>query len=259
MPLAIPSTILYEQRDHIATITINREDAMNSLTLEMLLGIEEAFDDFNADDDAWVAILTAAGDKAFSSGLDLKEAAPMLTGGDEMGFADHTKRQFSDVFKPIICAVNGFCIAGGMEMLLGTDIRIAAEHATFGLGEVKWGLIPLGGTHIRLPKQIPWAIAMQLLLTGKNIDAQRAYEVGIVNEVVPAEELMPTARKLAERMCRNGPLAMKTAKEIAVRSLELEPGFVLEKALGARVLRSDDAKEGPLAFSEKRPAKFTGK
>jgi len=257
--LALPSTIRYEKRDHVAIVTIDRPEAMNSLTLEMLLGIEEAFAEFNADDDGWIAILTAAGDKAFSSGLDLKEAAPMLTGGDEMGFADHTKRQFSDVFKPIICAVNGFCIAGGMEMLLGTDIRIAAEHATFGLGEVKWGLIPLGGTHIRLPKQIPWAIAMQLLLTGKNIDAQRAYEVGILNEVVPADELMPTALKLAERMCRNGPLAMKTAKEIAVRSLELETGFVLEKALGARVLRSEDAKEGPLAFAEKRPAKFTGK
>jgi enoyl-CoA hydratase len=257
--LALPETIQYEKRDHVAIITINRPEAMNSLTLEMLLGIEEAFDDFNADDDAWVAIFTATGDKAFSSGLDLKEAAPMLTGGNEMGFADHTKRQFSDVFKPIICAVNGFCIAGGMEMLLGTDIRIAAEHATFGLGEVKWGLIPLGGTHIRLPKQIPWAIAMQLLLTGKNIDAQRAYEVGILNEVVPADQLMPTALKLAERMCRNGPLAMKTAKEIAVRSLELETGFVMEKALGARVLRSDDAKEGPLAFAEKRPAKFTGR
>jgi enoyl-CoA hydratase len=257
--VALPETIQYERRDHVAIITINRPDAMNSLTLEMLLGIEEAFNDFNDDDDAWVAILTATGEKAFSSGLDLKEAAPMLTGGDEMGFADHTKRQFSDVFKPIICAVNGFCIAGGMEMMLGTDIRIASDHATFGLGEVKWGLIPLGGTHIRLPKQIPWAIAMQLLLTGKNIDAQRAYEVGILNEVVPADQLMPTALKLAERMCRNGPLAMKTAKEIAVRSLELETGFVMEKALGARVLRSDDAKEGPLAFSEKRPAKFTGK
>jgi len=257
--VALPETIQYEKRDHVAIITINRPEAMNSLTLEMLGGIEEAFDDFNDDDDAWVAIFTAAGDKAFSSGLDLKEAAPMLTGGNEMGFADHTKRQFSDVFKPIICAVNGFCIAGGMEMMLGTDIRIAAEHATFGLGEVKWGLIPLGGTHIRLPKQIPWAIAMQLLLTGKNIDAQRAYEVGILNEVVPADQLMPTALKLAERMCRNGPLAMKTAKEIAVRSLELETGFVMEKALGARVLRSDDAKEGPLAFAEKRPAKFTGK
>jgi len=257
--LAIPSTIQYELHDHIATITIDRPDAMNSLTMAMLMGIEEAFAEFNADADGWIAILTASGDKAFSSGLDLKEAAPMLTGGDTLGFDDTTKRQFSDVYKPIICAVNGFCIAGGMEMLLGTDIRIAAEHATFGLGEVKMGLVPLGGTHIRLPRQIPWAIAMQLLLTGKNIDAKRAYEVGLINEVVPADELMPTALKTAERMCRNGPLAMKTAKEIAVRSLGLESGFVLEKALGARVLASDDAKEGPRAFAEKRPAKFTGR
>jgi enoyl-CoA hydratase len=257
--LAIPSTIRYEIRDHVATITINRPEAMNSLTMEMLMGIEEAFAEFNADSDGWVAILTATGDKAFSSGLDLKEAAPMLTGGDTLGFDDTTKRQFSDVFKPIVCAINGFCIAGGMEMLLGTDIRIAAEHATFGLGEVKMGLVPLGGTHIRLPRQIPWAMAMQLLLTGKTIDAKRAYEVGLINEVVPADELMPAALKTAERMCRNGPLAMKTAKEIAVRSLELESGFVLEKALGARVLASEDAKEGPRAFAEKRPAKFTGR
>jgi enoyl-CoA hydratase len=257
--LAIPSTIQYELRDHVATITINRPDAMNSLTMEMLMGIEEAFDEFNADAEGWVAILTAAGDKAFSSGLDLKEAAPLLTGGDTLGFDDTTKRQFSDVFKPIICAVNGFCIAGGLEMLLGTDLRIAAEHATFGLGEVKMGLVPLGGTHIRLPRQIPWAIAMQLLLTGKNIDARRAYEVGLINEVVPADQLMATAHKTAERMCRNGPLAMKTAKEIAVRALGLESGFVLEKALGARVLASDDAVEGPRAFAEKRPPKFTGR
>jgi len=256
--LAIPDTIGYETRDHVATITINRPEAMNSLTMEMLMGIEEAFAAFNADPDGWVAILTAAGDKAFSSGLDLKEAAPMLTGGDTLGFDDTTKRQFSDVFKPIICAVNGFCIAGGLEMLLGTDIRIAAEHATFGLGEVKVGLVPLGGTHIRLPRQIPWSIAMQLLLTGQNIDAKRAYEVGLINEVVPAAELMPTARKLAERMCRNGPLAMKTAKEIAVRALALESGFVLEKALGLRVLNSEDAKEGPKAFAEKRKPEFKG-
>jgi len=257
--VALPSTITYEKRDHIGIITINRPEAMNSLSMDMLLGIEEAFEEFDKDPEMWVAIFTAAGDKAFSSGLDLKEAAPMLTGGDTLGFDDTTKRQFSDVFKPIICAVNGFCIAGGLEMLLGTDIRIAAEHATFGLGEVKWGLVPLGGTHVRLPRQIPWAIAMQLLLTGKNIDAQRAYEVGLINEVVPADQLMPTALKLAERMCRNGPLAMKTAKEISVRALELESGFVLEKALGLKVLSSEDAKEGPRAFAEKRPAEFKGR
>jgi enoyl-CoA hydratase len=255
----LPPTILFEKNEHIATVTIDRPDALNSLTVEMLTGIEDAMLAFQGDPDLWVAILTAAGDKAFSSGLDLKEAAPMLTGGDSLGFDDTTKRQFSDVFKPIICAVNGFCIAGGMEMLLGTDLRIAAEHATFGLGEVRWGLVPLGGTHIRLPRQIPWAMSMQLLLTGKPISAQRAYEVGLVNEVVPADQLMPTAMKWAEGLCKNGPLAMRTAKEIAVRALGLEPGFVLEKALGARVLASDDAKEGPAAFAEKRKPRFTGR
>jgi enoyl-CoA hydratase len=257
--LARPSEIKFEKKDHVAIITIDRPQAMNSLTADMLLGIEDAFKEFDDDPELWVAIFTASGDKAFSSGLDLKEAAPMLTGGDQLGFADWTKRQFSDVFKPIICAVNGFCIAGGMEMLLGTDLRIAAEHATFGLGEVKWGLIPLGGTHIRLPRQVPWAIAMQLLLTGKNIDAKRAYEVGLINEVVPADQLMTTAMDWAQRLCRNGPLAMATAKEISVRALELESGFVLEKALGQRVLASEDAKEGPRAFAEKRPPEFKGR
>ncbi len=257
--MALPKEIRFEKKDHVAIITIDRPEALNSLTADMLLGIEEAFKAFDDDPDLWVGIFTATGDKAFSSGLDLKEAAPMLTGGDQLGFEDWTKRQFSDVFKPIICAVNGFCIAGGMEMLLGTDLRIAAEHATFGLGEVKWGLVPLGGTHIRLPRQIPWAMAMQLLLTGKSIDAQRAYEVGLINEVVPADELLDTALDWAQKMCRNGPLAMQTAKEIAVRSLELESGFVMEKALGQKVLNSDDAKEGPKAFAEKRPAEFKGR
>jgi len=255
----LPKEIRFEKKDHVGIITIDRPEALNSLTADMLLGIEDAFKAFDDDPELWVGILTASGEKAFSSGLDLKEAAPMLTGGDQLGFEDWTKRQFSDVFKPIICAVNGFCIAGGMEMLLGTDLRIAAEHATFGLGEVKWGLVPLGGTHIRLPRQIPWAIAMQLLLTGKNIDAQRAYEVGLINAVVPADQLMETALDWAQKMCRNGPLAMQTAKEIAVRSLGLESGFVLEKALGQKVLASDDAKEGPRAFAEKRPADFKGR
>lgn len=255
----LPKEIRFEKEDHVGIITIDRPEAMNSLTADMLMGIEDAFSAFDADPDLWVGIFTASGEKAFSSGLDLKEAAPMLTGGDQLGFADWTKRQFSDVFKPIICAVNGFCIAGGMEMMLGTDLRIASEHATFGLGEVRWGLIPLGGTHVRLPRQIPWAIAMQLLLTGKNIDAQRAYEVGLINEVVPADQLMATARDWAQKLCKNGPLAMRTAKEISVRSLALESHFVMEKALGQKVLASEDAKEGPRAFEEKRPAKFKGR
>jgi len=257
--MQLPSSLAYERRGPIAVFTIDRPEARNALTAEMLTGIEEAMEAFQADPELWVAILTATGDQAFSSGLDLKEAAPLLTGGDSLGFDDATKRQFSDVFKPIIAAVNGRCIAGGLEMLLGTDLRIAAEHATFGLGEVRVGLVPLGGTHVRLPRQVPWAVAMQLLLTGRPISARRAYEVGLVNEVVAAEALMPTALRWAEALCENGPLAMRTAKEIAVRALELEPGFVLEKALGARVLASEDAREGPAAFVEKRKPRFRGR
>jgi enoyl-CoA hydratase/carnithine racemase len=257
--LNLPPTFTYEKNGKIAVMTINRPEAMNAFTADMLRGMDAAFADFNEDDNLWVAILTATGDKAFSSGMDLKEAIPLLQSGDEMGYEDHTKRPFSDVFKPIIAAVNGFCIAGGMEFLQGTDIRIAAEHATFGLGEVRWGIIPTGGSHVRLPRQIPWAIAMQLLLTGKPIDAKRAYDIGLVNEVVPADQLLPTAMKWAETICRNGPLAVRTAKEIAVRALSLESGFVLEKALGARVMASEDAKEGPRAFAEKRAPNFKGR
>ncbi|MFQ5667947.1 MAG: enoyl-CoA hydratase-related protein [Candidatus Binatia bacterium] len=255
----LPPTMLYEKRNRIAIITINRPEAMNAFTADMLRAMDAAFADFNTDPTLWVAILTAAGDKAFSSGMDLKEAIPLLQAGDQMGYEDHTKRPFSDIFKPIIAAVNGVCIAGGLEFLQGTDLRIAAEHATFGLGEVRWGLIPTGGSHVRLPCQIPWAIAMQLLLTGKPIAARRAYDIGLVNEVVPSDELMPTALKWAETICKNGPLAVRTAKEIAVRALALESGFVLEKALGARVFSSEDAKEGPRAFAEKRPPRYTGR
>lgn len=254
-----PAGIQFEKKDHIAVVTINRPEAMNALTRDMLLGLDAAFDEFNQDPDLWVAVLTGAGDRAFSAGMDLKEAIPLLTSGDQLGYEDPTKRQFCDVFKPIVAAVNGFCIAGGLEMLQGTDLRIAAEHATFGLGEVRWGIIPAGGSHVRLPRQIPWAVAMELLLTGEPIDAQRAYEIGLVNRVVPRGEALAAAVELAEKICKNGPLAVRTAKEIAVRALGQEAGFVLEKSLAARVFESEDAKEGPRAFAEKRPPRFSGR
>jgi enoyl-CoA hydratase len=232
---------------------------MNALTGEMVTALDAAFDDFNKDDRLWVAILTGAGDRAFCAGFDLKEAVPRVAEGDMMGYDEPAKRQFSEIYKPIIGAVNGHCLAGGLEMLAGTDLRVAAEHATFGLGEVRWGLVPMGGSHIRLPRQVPWAVAMELLLTGRPLDAQRAYGIGLVNRVVPANDLMPAALELAETICKNGPFAVRTAKEIAVRALDQEPGFVLERELGLRVLASQDAQEGPRAFAEKRPPKFTGR
>lgn len=257
--MELPPTIRFERRGHIAIVTISRPEAMNALTKDMLLGIDRAFAEIERDPELWVSILTGAGDKAFCCGMDLKEAIPAMTSGDSLGYDDPTKRQFTDVFKPIIAAINGLCIAGGMETVIHTDLRIAAEHARFGLGEVRWGLVPAGGSHVRLPQQMPWAVAMQLLLTGDQIDAKRAYEVGFVNEVVPKERLLPRAIEWAEAICRNGPLAVRTAKEIAVRALDLERGFVLEKALAARVFASQDALEGPRAFAEKRPPRFQGR
>ncbi|MCP5320671.1 MAG: enoyl-CoA hydratase/isomerase family protein [Pseudomonadales bacterium] len=259
MALNLPETFNYEKRGRIAIMTVNRPRAMNAFTGEMLAAMDAAFADFQQDDELWVAILTGAGDKAFCAGMDLAEAIPRLNSGEQLGYEDHTKRPFSDVFKPIIAAINGFCIAGGMEFMQGTDIRIAAEHATFGLGEVRFGLVPTGGTHVRLPRQIPWAVAMELLLTGENIDARRACEVGLINRVVPREKLMEEALRIAEKICENSPLAVRTAKEIVVRQASLEQGFVLEKAIGARVFGSYDATEGPKAFMEKRKPEFKGR
>ncbi len=259
MALELPETFTYEKRGRIAVMTFNRPQALNSMTREMLIGMDAAFDDFNADPGLYVAILTGAGDRAFCTGMDLKEALPAIAAGDSMGYEDPVRRPFQSIFKPIIAAVNGVCVAGGVEFMLGTDLRIAAETAAFGLAEVRWGVIPAGGSHIRLPQQIPWAVAMELLLTGGTIDARRACEVGLVNRVVPAARLMDEALAMAEKICQNGPLAVRTAKEIAVRALNNEPGFVLEKALAARVFQSEDAREGPRAFAEKRKPDYQGR
>jgi enoyl-CoA hydratase len=259
MALNLPETFKYEKRGRIALMTINRPQALNSFTREMLVGMDAAFEDFNRDPDLWVAIFTGTGDRAFCTGMDMKDALPAINSGDSMGYEDPVKRPFYTIYKPIIAAVNGLCIAGGMEFLQGTDIRIAAENASFGLAEVRWGVIPVGGSHIRLPQQIPWAVAMEMLLTGKSIDATRAYQVGLINKIVPADKLLEEAMAWAERICENGPLAVRTAKEIAVRALNNEPNFVLEKAIGARVFASEDAREGPRAFAEKRKPNYQGR
>lgn len=256
----MPATIGYQKIGRVAVITMNRPAAHNALTSEMMAGLDQAFADFDADDALWVAVLTGAGPKAFSVGADLGEVIPKAT-SEGMGsvIGDPLTRFFSDIYKPIIGAVNGFCLAGGLEILQGTDLRLAAEHAVFGLAEVRWGIVPAGGSHIRLPRQIPWAVAMEIMLTGRPISAARAYDVGLINKVVPADELMDEAMALAELICRNGPLAVRTAKEIAVRSLGLESGFALEASLVPRVMASEDAREGPTAFMEKRTPRFVGR
>lgn len=259
MALNLPETFTYEKRGKIALMTLNRPQAANSMTREMLVGMDAAFDDFNADPDVHVAILTGAGTRAFCTGMDIKSALPAIADGDSMGYEDPAKRPFQNIYKPIIAAINGICVAGGLEFMLGTDIRLAVDNASFGLSEVRWAVIPVGGSHIRLPQQIPWAVAMEMLLTGATIDARRAYEVGLINRIVPAERLLEEAFALAGVICDNGPLAVRTAKEIAVRALNNEPNFVLEKAIGARVFSSADAREGPRAFAEKRKPAYKGR
>jgi enoyl-CoA hydratase/carnithine racemase len=261
-PPDLPETLIYEVEEHIATLTLNRPERYNAISPEMRTGIRAAFNTANADDEVWVIVFRAVGEKAFCAGADLGSTVKNLTATPETQLRevvpDPAKRHFHDVFKPIIAAINGICTAGGLEMMQGTDIRIASENARFGLGEVRWGIVPLGGSHVRLPRQIPWAVAMELLLTGDMIPAERAREIGLVNQVVPLAELHETAWNLAKRLTKNGPLALRTAKESAVRSMFLEPAFVNDFYLAQRVFFSDDAKEGPLAFKEKREPKFTG-
>ena len=205
-------------------------------------------------------VVTGAGHRAFSAGGDLRSLLPAaLEARSDILNPDPARRFFSTLNKPVIAAIEGICVGGGFEIMLGTDIRVASEQATFAVPESKWGLIPGSGTNVRLPQQIPWAVAMELLLLGDTIDANRAWQVGLINRVVPATTTLEVAIELARRAAGNGPLAVQTSKEVAVQSADLTAGFVLEHALNSRILSSDDAREGVRSFEEKRSAKFTGR
>ncbi|WP_203006980.1 enoyl-CoA hydratase/isomerase family protein [Frankia nepalensis] len=262
--------LIYEKDGPIATVTLNRPEVRNAISVEMGAALNEATEDFEDDPTLRVLILTGAGDKAFCAGADLKSAIPAVTasassassaGPDGPTGADPIKRPFSDTTKPVIAAVNGYAVAGGMEILLGTDIRIAATHASFGLPEPALGLVPFYGSHVRLPQQVSWARAMEILLVGDRISAQEALEIGLINRVVPAADLMSTARAFAERISRNSPLAVRKIKE-TVRAAYNRPwdeAFAIESRIAAEVLASEDAKEGPRAFAEKRQPVFQGR
>ena len=248
---------LYEKKAPIAIMTWNRPDRRNCFTPQMIDDYYAALDDFNHDPDLWVAVVASTGDEAWCSGGDLDAMIPAITSGEFKINEDPTKRIYSDIFKPIVCAVNGFAT---LELVVGADLCVASENASFALGEVRWGMIPAGGSHVRLPRYLPWNVAMEVLLLGRPLGARRAYEVGLVNRLVASvDEVLPTAMGLAEQICRNGPLAVQTAKEIAVRTWENEMGFVLENALFQRVRESEDAQEGPRAYMERRKPMFTGR
>jgi enoyl-CoA hydratase/carnithine racemase len=257
------SKIIYEKKGRIAYITLNRPERRNAVDPDTSRELRQAFGDFRDDDQLWVSIFTGAGEKAFSAGADLVAMAQAFASGDlsayNVPFGGIT-RDFQ-TWKPIIAAINGYCLAGGLELTLCCDIRVAAEHATFGLPEPTRAIIPGGGGTQRLPRAIPLACAMEILLTGGRIDAQTALRWGLVSHVVPLAELMAKAEEIANAVCECGPLAVRAIKQAAYQGLTmtLEDGLALELKLQADVFASEDAREGPLAFSQKRKPEYKGR
>ena len=260
--------------DHIARITIDRPESKNSLDLYHFRDLANAWRQFRDEDDAWVAIVTGVG-RNFMSGADLKTYIPQITelqkqiaSGDVTEIDGCKLRDGTDsvlrsltIYKPIIAAVNGPCVAGGMEMLGGIDIRIATVNAKFGVMEPKRGLFAGGGTTVRLPRQLAFPAAMEFLLTAEAFPAERALELGLLNEIVPEESLMDTAVSWANRITANAPLAVQATKESVLRglALDMKEAYKLESEISVRIFSSEDAKEGPKAFAEKRPPSWQGR
>jgi E-phenylitaconyl-CoA hydratase len=249
--------------DGIAVVTLNRPEKRNALDAEHYQALSEAWTRIRDDEQIRVTVVTGAGDKVFSAGADLKSWI-----GREVSIAETWQTQKGmllnrglEVWKPVVAAINGHCLAGGMTLMLATDIRVAADHATFALSEVKRGIIPANGGTQRLPAQLPHAIAMEMLLLGEAIDAQAAARWGLVNRVVPARQLMETALDLARRLAANAPLAVQAIKELALRSVgeQLAVGLRLEQFAQRLLNGTEDAHEGRTAFNEKRTPRFKGK
>ena len=267
--------IHYDPRDdHIVVITIDRPEARNSLDLYHFRDLAKAWKDFRYDDELWVAIVTGVPGQ-FMTGADLKTYIPQVTelatkisSGevteiDGCRLEDGTRAVLRNVkiYKPIIAAIDGPCVAGGMEMLGGVDIRVATPNATFGVMEPKRGLFAGGGTTARLPRQLAFPAAMEFLLTAEPIPATRALELGLLNEIVPRHQLVGRARDWAARITANAPLAIAATKESALRGLAvgtMEEAYRIEARLSRKVLDSNDAREGPRAFVEKRPPRWSG-
>lgn len=260
------STVLYEKRERVAYITINRAEAMNSVGPPTAAELVEAWEAFRDDDELYVAVITGAGEKSFCAGFDLKQfgqgGLPQTPHGlrrfinSHPGFMGYTRR--NDIYKPIIAAINGYCFAGGLEIALCADIRIAAEHAEFGVLNRRWNVgLGDGGTQ-RLPRVVGLGRAMELIITGRRFGAEEAYRIGLVNEVVPADKLMPRVAELAQSICELPQGAIRTDKEAVMRGLgtPLEDGLRLEGSTFMTLIGQSDFYEGPKSFAEKRKPQF---
>lgn len=260
--------------DHVALITLDRPDTKNACDLEHFHQLATAWKRFADDDTAWVAIFTGVG-RSFMSGADLKSYVPEITAlaqkiraGEADSVQGYSLSDGTDavlrgtkIYKPIIAAVNGPCVAGGMEMLGGVDIRVASEHATFGVLEPARGLFAGGGTTVRLPRQVPYAQAMEFLLCADVIGAHRALEMGLLNAVVPEEALLDTAFEYAARITKNAPLAVQATKRSVLEGLKLDmrEAYRNEARIAQEIFGTEDAKEGPRAFAEKRRPQWSGR
>ena len=254
--------LLYGKKGKVAYITINRPRALNAVDPETLQELSQALLDFRDDEDRWVAILTGVGERAFCVGADIKDMLPVLGEiRNEWWRIPPTILRGLELWKPIIAAINGHALGGGLELALACDLRIAAENATFGVPEVNLGIIPGWGGTQRLPRAIPAAKAAELLFFGQRIDAQEAYRIGLVNKVVPLPQLLPTAEEWAQRLCEIPPLAVRAAKEAMIRGVEmsLEEGLRLEAKLEDFLFATEDHREAKEAWLEKRKPVLKGK
>jgi len=254
--------LLYEKREGLGTVTLNRPAKLNTLNGQMVEDLLACFRSIQGDQEVRVVILTGAGEKAFTAGVDIAELAGLsaLSGKDFARRGHEALCSIESLGKPVLAAVNGYALGGGCEMAMACTLRLASENARFALPEVKLGLIPgYGGTQ-RLPRFIGRGRALELILSGEQITAQQACEIGLVNHVVPPAELIPAAENLARKIMANAPLALKYALEAVQHGLEmtLPEGLFLESNLFGLCCSTADMKEGTRAFLEKRPPKFVG-
>lgn len=256
-------TLVYEKKDKVGILTINRPDKMNAISKELTTELKHLLQELEDDEELRVLVITGAGDKAFVAGADISE---LVDRDSRLGRKVSRERQevFSRIENlpvPVIAAVNGFALGGGLELALACSIRVCSDKAQFGAPEVKLGIIPGDGGTQRLPRLVGLGRALEMILTGDFIDAQEAYRIGLVNKVVPAEKLMEAAMELAQRIASRPPLAVRYAKEAVNRSQEGDSysGFALESYLHALSCTTEDKKEGVAAFLEKRKGTFKGK
>lgn len=253
----------YVKEGRISIFTLNRPEAMNALSPNLFQQLHNALEDFKRDPDLLVGIITGSGEKAFCAGADIKTWLPFVreTKSKPWLFPSTIMRGGMEIWKPLIAAINGVAMGGGLELALACDLRIASETARLGTPEVRLGLMPRLGATVRLPQIIPWAKATEMMFMGRAIDAEEAYRIGLVNKVVPAEQVVPRAKEWAEDLCKVAPLAVRAIKESMIRGkhLSVEEALWLENRLALPLYETEDYEEGRAAFKEKRTPNFKGK